>query len=55
MIKSEIEMLREENLTLKKENEKLNDTVEWMHDMIWQLIRNNKSDVSNRTHNKFVS
>lgn len=35
--------LQEENAVLKAENKKLSETVEWMHDMIWSLIKRNKS------------
>lgn len=28
---------------LEKENQHLNETVNWMHDMIWDLVRRNKA------------
>ena len=38
-----IHNLEEENEKLRREKAKLSETVSWMHDMIWDLIRKNKS------------
>lgn len=37
-----VHKLEEENEKLSKEKQHLTDTVEWMHDMIWELIRKNR-------------
>lgn len=34
-----LEKLQIENRLLMEENKKLNDTVGWMHDTIWRLVR----------------
>ena len=34
-----LEKLQTENRLLLEENKKLNDTVGWMHDTIWRLVR----------------
>lgn len=34
-----IRALEEEIIQLRAENKKLSDTVQWMHDLIWQLVR----------------
>ncbi|MEG0963716.1 MAG: hypothetical protein RR139_12200 [Lachnospiraceae bacterium] len=34
-----LEKLQSENILLLEENKRLNDTVDWMHDTIWRLIR----------------
>jgi hypothetical protein len=34
-----LEKLQIENRLLIEENKKLNDTVGWMHDTIWRLVR----------------
>lgn len=34
-----LKKLQSENSLLLEENRKLNDTVSWMHDTIWRLIR----------------
>ena len=36
-----IQQLEQENAELKEEIKKLNDTVTWMHDTIWTLIKRN--------------
>lgn len=33
-----LEKLKQENTMLHEENKKLNETVEWMHDMIWHFV-----------------
>jgi pyruvate/oxaloacetate carboxyltransferase len=38
-----IHTLEEENRQLRLEKEKLSETVNWMHDLIWELIRKNRS------------
>ncbi|MCI8484827.1 MAG: hypothetical protein HFH41_10900 [Lachnospiraceae bacterium] len=39
-----IEKLQTENQLLIEENKKLNDTVGWMHDTIWQLVRRQRME-----------
>lgn len=39
-----LERLRTENILLLEENRKLNDTVDWMHDTIWRLVRTQRSE-----------
>lgn len=34
-----LERLRMENVLLLEENKKLAETVDWMHDTIWRLVR----------------
>ncbi|MCI8496109.1 MAG: hypothetical protein HFI74_10605 [Lachnospiraceae bacterium] len=34
-----LEKLRTENMFLMEENRKLSETVDWMHDTIWRLVR----------------
>ncbi|MCI9539497.1 MAG: hypothetical protein HFG39_00350 [Lachnospiraceae bacterium] len=34
-----IQQLEEENAALKAENQKLTDTVTWMHEYIWKLVK----------------
>lgn len=34
-----LKKLQSENVLLLEENRKLNDTINWMHDTIWHLIR----------------
>lgn len=34
-----LEKLRAENILLLEENRKLSETVDWMHDTIWRLVR----------------
>ena len=34
-----LEKLRAENVLLLEENKKLSDTVDWMHETIWRLVR----------------
>ncbi len=33
-----LEQLRRENTMLHEENKKLSETVEWMHDIIWNFV-----------------
>lgn len=33
-----LEKLQQENTMLHEENKKLNETVEWMHEMIWDFV-----------------
>lgn len=35
----QIEVLKNELNRLRDENKKLEDTVQWMHDLIWQMVR----------------
>ncbi len=39
-----LKKLQSENTLLLEENQKLNDTVGWMHDTIWRLIRRQRTD-----------
>ncbi len=39
-----LKKLQSENLLLLEENRKLNDTVGWMHDTIWRLIRTQRTE-----------
>ncbi|EOS46938.1 hypothetical protein V1226_09800 [Lachnospiraceae bacterium JLR.KK009] len=39
-----LEKLQIENRLLMEENKKLNDTVGWMHDMIWRLVRTQRTE-----------
>ena len=39
-----LEKLQTENRLLLEENKKLNDTVGWMHDMIWRLVRTQRTE-----------
>lgn len=39
-----LEKLQIENQLLIEENKKLNDTVNWMHDTIWRLVRTQRSE-----------
>lgn len=34
-----IQQLEKENAILKAENQKLSETVAWMHDYIWTLVK----------------
>ena len=38
-----LEKLQQENTMLHEENKKLNDTIAWMHQTIWDLLSKNKS------------
>lgn len=38
-----IQQLEQENAALKAENQKLTETVAWMHDTIWSLIKRKNS------------
>lgn len=39
-----LEQLQIENRLLLEENKKLNDTVCWMHDTIWRLVRRQQTE-----------
>lgn len=39
-----LEQLQNENQLLLEENKKLNDTVGWMHDTIWRLVRKQQTE-----------
>lgn len=39
-----LERLRTENVLLLEENRKLTETVDWMHDTIWRLVRIQRSE-----------
>ncbi len=39
-----LEQLQIENQLLLEENKKLNDTVGWMHDTIWRLVRKQQTE-----------
>jgi hypothetical protein len=39
-----LEQLQTENQLLLEENKKLNDTVGWMHDTIWRLVRKQQTE-----------
>ncbi len=39
-----LERLRTENILLIEENRKLAETVDWMHDTIWRLVRTQRSE-----------
>lgn len=39
-----MEQLQSENVLLVEENKKLNETVGWMHDTIWRLVRTQHSE-----------
>ncbi|MEH2941693.1 hypothetical protein VSQ32_02220 [Lachnospiraceae bacterium KK002] len=41
-----LEKLQTENRLLLEENKKLNDTVGWMHDTIWRLVRKQRTENS---------
>lgn len=40
-----IRQLEKENAALKAENRKLSETVEWMHEYIWTLVKRRFSNV----------
>lgn len=42
-LEERVHNLELENAKLSEENQHLSDTVEWMHDMIWDLIRKSHS------------
>lgn len=45
--KDDVELLKKlqsENTLLLEENQRLNDTVGWMHDTIWRLIRTQRTE-----------
>lgn len=39
-----LERLRMENILLLEENRKLTETIDWMHDTIWRLVRTQRPD-----------
>lgn len=39
-----LERLQTENILLIEENKKLTETVDWMHDTIWRLVRTQRSE-----------
>ncbi len=39
-----LKQLQSENTFLLEENRKLNDTINWMHDTIWHLVRTQHTD-----------
>lgn len=39
-----LERLQAENILLLEENRKLTETIDWMHDTIWRLVRRQRSD-----------
>lgn len=41
-LEERVHNLELENAKLSEEKQHLSDTVEWMHDMIWDLIRKNR-------------
>lgn len=42
-LKERVHNLEIENAKLSEERQHLSDTIEWMHDLIWDLIRKNRS------------
>ena len=40
-----IQELEEKLRKLQKENDDLKDTVQWMHDMIWKMVRERESAI----------
>ncbi len=38
-----VHILETENARLSKERQHLSETVDWMHDLIWDLIRKSRS------------
>jgi predicted nuclease with TOPRIM domain len=38
-----VHTLETENARLSQEKQKLSETVDWMHDLIWELIQKNRS------------
>lgn len=39
-----IVVLEQEVARLRDENKKLEDTVKWMHDLIWQMVREREEE-----------
>lgn len=39
-----IKVLENEVLRLRDENKKLEETVKWMHDLIWQLVKEREDE-----------
>ena len=42
----QLKKLQSENTLLLEENRKVHDTIGWMHDTIWHLIRTKRTDVN---------
>ena len=42
-LEAQIHILEEENKRLSAENQKQKETIQWMHDLIWELIRKEHS------------
>lgn len=42
----QLKRLQSENTLLLEENRKLHDTIGWMHDTIWQLIRTQRTEIN---------
>jgi hypothetical protein len=40
-----LERLRMENFLLVEENKKLTETIDWMHDTIWRLVRTQRPEI----------
>ena len=40
-----LERLRMENVLLVEENKKLTETIDWMHDTIWRLVRTQRPEI----------
>ncbi len=40
-----LERLRMENVLLLEENKKLTETIDWMHDTIWRLVRTQRPEI----------
>lgn len=41
-LKEQLHGLEEENMQLQTLNKHLNETVSWMHDLIWKMLREKK-------------
>ena len=41
--KEKIESLQQQIADLKKENAELQDTVQWMHDLIWEILNKQRA------------
>ena len=42
-LREQVKTLQEENSELQKENKELKDTVQWMHDLIWKMVKERES------------
>ncbi len=40
-----MERLQMENILLLEENKKLSETIDWMHDTIWRLVRTQRPEI----------